>query len=161
MLAPIAGQARYVVSVLKSIGYRAHLKPTGPPLAYYKQVSDSRLNIQMGYMNWAADYPSAAAFIAPLLSCDAFKPAAPLQNTNYSGFCDHSIDAQMKQAADAQVDDPPAATKLWPQVERSILAQAPLLPVYNRSDVDFVSKRVGNYQYNPQWYVLLDQLWVK
>ena len=115
----------------------------------------------MGYMNWAADYPSAAAFIPPLLSCDAFKPASPVQNTNYSGFCDHSIDAQMIHAAALQVDDPAAATKLWQRVERSILAQAPLLPVYNRSDVDFVSKRVGNYQYNPQWYVLLDQLWVK
>jgi hypothetical protein len=24
-----------------------------------------------------------------------------------------------------------------------------------------VSKRVGSYQYNPQWGVLLDQLWVR
>jgi uncharacterized protein (DUF2164 family) len=31
----------------------------------------------------------------------------------------------------------------------------------NRRNVDFVSKRVGNYQYNPKWGVLLDQLWVK
>jgi hypothetical protein len=31
----------------------------------------------------------------------------------------------------------------------------------NRRNVDFVSKRVGNHQYNPQWGVLLDQLWVK
>ena len=29
------------------------------------------------------------------------------------------------------------------------------------SRVDFVSKRVGNYQYNPQWGVLLGQVWVK
>jgi hypothetical protein len=29
------------------------------------------------------------------------------------------------------------------------------------SDVVFVSKRVGNYQHNPQAGVLLDQLWVK
>ena len=111
-------------------------------------------------MNLVVDYPSAAAFIPPLLSCAAFVPASPGQN-NYSGFCDHSIDAQMRVAAGVQVNDPPAATKLWRGVERSILAQAPLLPVYNRSAVDFVSKRVGNYQYNPQWSVLLDQLWVK
>ena len=25
---------------------------------------------------------------------------------------------------------------------------------------DFVSRRVGNYQYNPQWGALLDQMWV-
>jgi peptide/nickel transport system substrate-binding protein len=33
--------------------------------------------------------------------------------------------------------------------------------VYNARYVDFVSKRVGNYQFNPQLYTLLDQLWVK
>jgi hypothetical protein len=26
---------------------------------------------------------------------------------------------------------------------------------------DFVSRRVGNYQYNPQWRALLGQMWVK
>lgn len=33
--------------------------------------------------------------------------------------------------------------------------------MYNRRNVDFVSKRVGNYQYNPQWSLLLAQVWVK
>ena len=37
------------------------------------------------------------------------------------------------------------------EVERDLLAQAPLLPTYIRPNVDFLSKRVGNYQYNPQW----------
>ena len=45
--------------------------------------------------------------------------------------------------------------------EREILAQAPMVPTYNRQVVDFVSKRVGNYEYHPQWGALLDQLWVK
>jgi hypothetical protein len=27
--------------------------------------------------------------------------------------------------------------------------------------VDFVSKRLGNYKYSPQWGALLDQAWVK
>ena len=29
------------------------------------------------------------------------------------------------------------------------------------SITDFISQRVGNYQYNPQLGVLLDQLWVR
>ena len=67
----------------------------------------------------------------------------------------------MARAAAAQVQDPAAATVLWQQVEQAILAQAPVVPTYNRRNVDFVSKRVGNYQYNPQWGLLLDQAWVK
>jgi peptide/nickel transport system substrate-binding protein len=116
---------------------------------------------QTGFGGWAADYPSAAGFIPPLLSCAAFVPASPEQTTNVTGFCDRSLDAEMARATALQAQDPPAATLLWQRIEREILAQAPLVPTYNRRNVDFVSKRVGNYQYNPQWGALLDQLWVK
>jgi ABC-type transport system substrate-binding protein len=76
-------------------------------------------------------------------------------------FCDRSIDAKIAEATAAQVQDPAAATTLWQEVERRLLAQAPVVPAYNRSHIDIVSKRAGNYQYNPQWGVLLDQLWVR
>jgi len=36
-----------------------------------------------------------------------------------------------------------------------------MVPLLNRKQVDFVSRRVGNYQYSPQWGMLLDQLWVR
>jgi hypothetical protein len=35
------------------------------------------------------------------------------------------------------------------------------LPTVNLNTVDFISARVGNYQFHPQWGLLLDQLWVK
>ena len=63
--------------------------------------------------------------------------------------------------AGLQATNPPEATLLWQQIEDDLLAQAPLLPTVNRRNVDFLSKRVGNYQYNPQWGALLSQLWVK
>ena len=34
------------------------------------------------------------------------------------------------------------------------------MPTYNRSQVDFVSERVGNYRFHRQWGVLLEQLWI-
>jgi peptide/nickel transport system substrate-binding protein len=160
MPSPIAEQARYMISVLDSLGYRARVKPVNPD-AYYGKVTDSRVHAQIGYYTWFAGYPSAADFIPPQLSCAAFAPASPEQSSNLSEFCDHSIDAQMARAATAQAQDPAAATVLWQQVEQSLLAQAPVVPAYNRRNVDFVSKRVGNYQYNPQWGLLLDQTWVK
>ena len=67
----------------------------------------------------------------------------------------------MKRAAALQAQDPPAATLLWQRIEREILDQAPMVPTSNRRNIDFLSKRVGNYEYNPQWSVLYDQLWVK
>jgi peptide/nickel transport system substrate-binding protein len=157
---PIPEQARYMVSVLNLLGYRARLE-TADPDAHFTKVLDSRERAQTGYFGWIAGFPSVADFIPPLFSCAAFVPASPDQNTNPSGFCDRLLDARMDRAIAAQVQDPAAATTLWQEVERALLAQAPVVPAYNRSNVDFVSKRVGNYQYNPQWGVLLDQLWVK
>ena len=42
-----------------------------------------------------------------------------------------------------------------------ITDQAPWLPMFNPKNIDFVSKRVGNYQFSPQWLFLLDQAWVQ
>jgi hypothetical protein len=36
-----------------------------------------------------------------------------------------------------------------------------MVVMYNPNNLDFVSKRVGNYEYNPQWGLLADQAWVK
>jgi peptide/nickel transport system substrate-binding protein len=157
---PISDQGQYMASVLNSLGYRPRVVAVSPD-TYFDVVSDSRTQAQTGYWGWAAGFPSAADFIPPQFSCAAYVPASSGLNTNVAGFCDQSIDAQMRAAATAQVQDPAAATTLWQEVDRALLAQAPVVPAYNRSNVDFVSKRVGNYQYNPLWGVLLAQLWVK
>jgi hypothetical protein len=35
------------------------------------------------------------------------------------------------------------------------------VPTYVPQNIAFVAKRVDNFQYHPQWQVLLDQLWLK
>ena len=93
---------------------------------------------------------------------ETFVPGSSNQSNNDpSEFCNPSIDRQMARAEAVQAQDPPAAGALWQKVEHEILAQAPMVPTYNRQVVDLVSKRVGNYEYHPQWGALLDQLWVK
>ena len=44
---------------------------------------------------------------------------------------------------------------------RDLVDLAPWVPVFTPSHASIVSKRVGNYQYNPEWGILLDQLWVR
>jgi YVTN family beta-propeller protein len=159
-----AEQGQHMASLLESLGLRATVKTVAavPDVgAYFNAVSDSRTQAQMGLGAWTADFPSAAGFIPPLLSCDAFVPSAPELTSNLTQFCDPAIDEQMARATMLQAQDPPAATLLWQQIERELLAQAPLVPTVNRSFTDFASERVGNFQYHPQWGVLLSQLWVK
>jgi len=41
------------------------------------------------------------------------------------------------------------------------MANAPVAPLITPKLVDFTSKRVGNYQFSKQFYMLVDQLWVQ
>jgi ABC-type transport system substrate-binding protein len=67
----------------------------------------------------------------------------------------------MSRAAAAQAVDPVRATRLWARVDQMLTARAAAVPLIHRSAVVLVSKRVGDYQYHPQWGTLLDQLWVQ
>jgi ABC-type transport system substrate-binding protein len=108
-----------------------------------------------------ADFPSVSTFLGQLFLCSRFVPAAPGQTTNMGGFCDPAIDRKLRRAEAVEAQNPPAATALWQKLEGAILAQAPIVPTVNRQNIDFVSERVRNYQFHPQWGALLDQLWVK
>jgi peptide/nickel transport system substrate-binding protein len=161
---PMSEQAKHMASLLDSLGLRAtvrSIEPVPDATVYFNMVSDPENRAQMGFGAWAADYPSAAGFIPPLLSCAAFVPSSPGQSTNLAQFCDPAIDEQMARATSLQSQDPPAAILLWQRIERELLTQAPVVPTTNQRNADFVSERVGNYQYSPQWGVLLSQLWVK
>jgi ABC-type transport system substrate-binding protein len=152
------GLGDYVVSLLDSLGYRARLRVV-PGSVYFNKVADPKTRAQIGFGGWALDYPSAEGFIRPLLSCGAYRPASPETTTNIAAFCDRAIDRQMTRAAEAEVHDPAAGIALWQRVEDAILARAPIVPAFNKSYISLVSARVGNYEYNPQWGILLDQLW--
>jgi YVTN family beta-propeller protein len=150
--------ARSVVPALKQLGYRVRLK-VAPIDRYFRAVADSRTQAQIGNGTWAADYPAPADFLSHLLSCAAFFPRSP-HSLNLAEFCDGRIDAQMQRAAATQATDPQRANRLWAAVDRRMVDAAPWLPIVNEQSVELVSKRVGNYQYNPQYGGLIDQLWL-
>src|SRR5205807_618736 len=106
------------------------------------------------------NYPAASEYIRWLLSCQNFLPHST-SNPNWAEFCDPRLDEQIHVALAAQQAKSPAATDLWAQADKTVTDQAPLVPLVVPRQVDFVSRRVGNYQYHPQFGVLLDQLWVK
>jgi YVTN family beta-propeller protein len=160
---PVAFEAHYMASVLETLGYHARIRTirAADILSYFMKILDSRTRAQAGYIGWAADFPSSLGFFQQEFSCGAFVPANGQVNANSSEFCNHKIDAEIAHAATVQVEDPPAAVALWQKVERDVLAQAPVVPTYNGRAIDFIGKHVGNFQYNPQWGTLLDQLWVR
>jgi ABC-type transport system substrate-binding protein len=59
-----------------------------------------------------------------------------------------------------QTTDPAKVGAAWAAVDRQLVDEAPAVGLLVPQGVDLVSRRVDNYQRNPAWGVLLDQLWV-
>src|SRR5262249_34975849 len=148
-----------VVSALQSLGYNVHLKVLPHP-RYGAVIADSRSKTQTGGNNWFSDYLSGYNFFIVLLAYASFHPP-PAAKPELGDFCNRRIDAEIARARLLQTTDPQAASELWSKVDRDVVDQAPWIVEGNLRQSDFVSRRVGNYQYNPQWGALLDQLWVK
>jgi YVTN family beta-propeller protein len=158
---PAQATGRYLVSVLDQLGYRASLQLITDPNAYVQRLYDSRQRTQIGWFSWYQDYPAPSDFIRPLLTCRSFLPGSPGGNLNAAEFCDQRIDAQVTQALALQHRAPNTARGLWANIDQEIVDQAPWVPIYNPRSLVMLSERVGNYQFDPYFSVLIDQLWVR
>jgi YVTN family beta-propeller protein len=145
---------------LKSLGYRVTVKPIVGN-KYWDVVADPRNRAQIGFDGWAGGYPDPAAFLVELFSCPGSLVGSP-NVLDSSQFCDPRIDRQMGRAQAERLSDPTASRGLWQQVDREITDAAPWVPLIASKNVSVLSKRVGNYQYNPAAVaMLIDQLWVR
>ncbi len=104
--------------------------------------------------------PSPNAFLGSV-TCKGFVPGNGAQNQNPSEFCDPGVDRLVERSQQVQISDPAAAGSLWAAVDRAAVDEAPWVALVTPGWVDVVSKRLGNYEANPVWGMLLDQVWVK
>jgi peptide/nickel transport system substrate-binding protein len=147
-------EADFSASLFRSLGYRARIKRISHDV-YYSPAGplDPRTRAQAGPFTWFADYPAASNYMTTFFTCDA--------PSNWSHFCDRRLDAQIRRAVALETSDPYLANRLWAKIDRHIVDQSLVVPLFTHKNVDLVSTRVGNYQYNPQWGALTDQFWVK
>jgi len=150
---------RYVASRLRALGYRAKAAVLESS-AFFSRIYDPRARSQAGPTYWGADYAAPSEFLAKNLGCAAFSRHRD-RNNNLSEFCSPRIDSHMRRAAAAQATDPDHANRLWAAVDRELVDAAPWVPLYNPRGLEVLSKRVGNYQFNPVYGSLIDQLWVR
>jgi peptide/nickel transport system substrate-binding protein len=116
--------------------------------------------VQISVSQWYQDYPAASDFLNVLFSCGSFHPGSDT-SINISGLCDKTIDGMMKHALLTGVTDPAAATKEWSAIDRAVTDQAPAIVLFTPKYIDFLSKRVGNYIFNAQYYWQQSLSWVQ
>lgn len=76
-------------------------------------------------------------------------------------YCDPAYDRLVAHAVALAASNPAAAAAAWQAADRYLVDQAVVVPIYNDVGRDVVSARAGNYEHNPQFGIMLDQLWVK
>jgi YVTN family beta-propeller protein len=142
--------AAYLAGVLRSLGYRTTLHQ--PSLASITDAMDSRFQMNTNG-DWLADYPDPSSYIPPFFSCDG--------GNNHGYVCNRALDREMHKAQSLELTAPATANALWTSIDHTLTDQADWVPTVNLREVDLVSKRLGNYQFNPVWGFLVDQSWVR
>ena len=67
----------------------------------------------------------------------------------------------MRAASALEVTDPRRASQRWSRIDRRAVDEAVWVPLVNPRIFDFVSRRVQNYQHNPMWGFLAQQVWLR
>jgi YVTN family beta-propeller protein len=137
--------ASYVVHVLDRLHYHAHyrLSNRNPPSS-----------AQSSFNAWYPDYPTPSGVIEPTLTCG--------QLANISQFCQPGIDTQVARAERLENNNrPQAAYVLWATIDHEITNRAPWVSYAIGDEFELAAAGVGNYQLNPQWGPLLDQMWLR
>jgi peptide/nickel transport system substrate-binding protein len=149
----------YMQSVLTDIGYVAEVKPISPNIQF-TYIQNTNNNVQISITQWYQDYPAASDFLNILFGCSSFTPGSD-SSINIAGFCDQEIQAKMDEAMLVGVSDPAAANAMWVEIDRMVTDKAPMAALFTPKRIDFVSKRVGNFQFNSQFYWMVSQSWVQ
>jgi peptide/nickel transport system substrate-binding protein len=140
----------YAVSVLRDLGYDASQESVTSAQEVFKAVFVDK-RVQMGGFEFLPDFPAPDTFLGGF-TCE---PGDGLAN-----YCSADLDALIASARDLQATDPVAANEKWAEVDRTVTDLALWATAVNEGS-DFVSARLGNYQFNPALGILLDQAWVQ
>jgi YVTN family beta-propeller protein len=160
--------ARYLASLLDRLGYPTRIRTFSAAQFAWGLFADPRTKAQ-AFLNVATPaWPSASQFLGPNASGAAGNTSCQSLGANWQSgygnpteFCDPQFDATVRSALAADAANSPTATALWAKADRQFTWQAPVLDFVTPSITDFVSSRVGDYQYNAQTGILIDQLWVR
>jgi ABC-type transport system substrate-binding protein len=142
----------YLASVLEALGYeQVSVDDTADDSPAW---DDPAGRIQVSFTGWGPDWVTAGNFLG-LLRCPE---AGGDIGINY---CNQDFEDAFEHALELQATDPAAANREWAALDRWAVDEAVMVPVSN-DGADFVSARVGNYQFSPNGgFVLFDQMWVQ
>jgi YVTN family beta-propeller protein len=139
---------RYIAGVLRTLGYRAQVRPVSDGTSPFAQAQ-----AQIRPVTWFGGELGPAEFLQDWFACDG--------SDGNGWFCDPQLDRLMRHATSVSATDARRAAADWADVDRKAVDAAGWVPLVTPREVEFVSSRVRNYQFNPLWGLLVDQVWLR
>jgi YVTN family beta-propeller protein len=151
-------EAAYVTQVLGSLGYRARLKMlpfnlVGPGEMQEMQLQQVQISVE-GDLN--PGYPDPSSYIPSFFACDGGSAGYVGSHSN-ANYCNPAIDRAMQQATVLEDQSPVQAGVIWERVDHQLTDQAEWVATVDLNQVDIISKRLRNYEFNPVWGFVADQ----
>jgi len=140
----------YVASVLRTLRYRVRLHLL--PNATFTEAMRQGFQLSVDG-DWLASYPSPSSYLPQFFGCGG--------GTSNGYHCDPRLDREMKAAGQLESSDLARARDRWESIDRQLTNEAIWVPTINVREVEFLSKRVRNYEHHAVWGFLVDQGWLR
>lgn len=137
-----------VQSDLKKIGISATFNSADFPV-YLKQLDAGKF--QIGRLGWIADYPIADNFLYPLFQSKS--------GDNKSKYSNPAVDKALDDAR--KITDDAARIKAYQEIDKTIAADNPVLPLMFYKHTRVGSKRLHNFTYDAQGLGDFVSVWVE
>jgi ABC-type oligopeptide transport system substrate-binding subunit len=100
----------------------------------------------MSLIGWGQDFPDPSDFVDPMFTC----ASAVEGGVNVAWYCDPAVDEAA--AAARQVIDMAEAVPLYQDIQATIMAAAPVVPLQFPTQDGLISERVTGFtEYHPVW----------
>jgi ABC-type transport system substrate-binding protein len=130
---------------LGAIGVQISLKPVSENNAYNLVYTPGKSALTL--FHWGQDYPDPSDFIDPILTCGA--------SSNAAFYCNHAVDSMAARARG--ITNAPARYALYRTVNRTIMNDAPWVPLYTDVLYEFHAPEVKGFFYHPIWPFMYEQ----
>lgn len=143
------GVPGYIAGVLRSLGYRVRVH-----VARQMTITDAqRRQFQLSADgDWLAPYPDPSSYLPSFFGCHG--------ETSNGYYCVPTLDQEMARASLLRSTHPSASAALWTAIDHRLTDDAPWVPTVSQREVDLVSRRLRNFEFNPVWGFLPDQSWI-
>lgn len=135
--------AQAIIQQLAEVGIKANLKEVNSNTM--TQSTGTKRKVPISLDAWFLDFPDPNDFVEPTLSCSSAVPGT----YNEPWYCNSKVDKFAHQLK--AMTNQSKRLNLYPKLDRMIMRDAPVAPLYTPVWYDLHSTALKHYYYNPVW----------